>query len=202
MAEEFDGAPSGGEKKGMPSWVWIAGGGDLLLILLLGNKGKSSSTTGSDNLLAAELDAALKDMATKMEQDEAAYKADEKAAWDDFKASIDDLLNQQQGSVQPPGQGIIFDPSGKYYYDFKNGKWLQIPVPPGNPSERLLGAERDREYHLANPGGSSETRDGFTILHQQGQGQGTPGLIPGEVEGAVLDHHVLGFNYRKAAAGG
>jgi hypothetical protein len=97
----------GGSNKKMPTWVWLAVGGGALLLVLMTKGGSSTSSTQTDNLLAAELDAALKDMQAKMDAEEKAYQESQKTAWDDWKISIEELLRQQQGNVEPPSNPTI-----------------------------------------------------------------------------------------------
>lgn len=101
MADEFEeGGKSGGGK--MPTWIWLAAGGGLILILML-KGGNKQSSTATDNLLAAEIDANLKSLQENMDLQMKQYKDDQKVAWDDFKLSIEDLLRERQGTEPPTG---------------------------------------------------------------------------------------------------
>ncbi len=90
------------KSKGIPSWVYIAGGAGLLLMLLLKGNNQQSQTE-TDNLVLAEVDAMLK-----------AHREEETQQWDNFKDQIAELMAQRYGTEPPsqptstiPGVGVV-----------------------------------------------------------------------------------------------
>lgn len=84
----------------MPTWIWLAAGGGVLLLLLMRGQGSSAQTQTSD-LMNTEVDAAMKQMQESMDTQFKQYKEDEAIAWADFKTSITDLVNENQGVSNP-----------------------------------------------------------------------------------------------------
>lgn len=100
---EFSGEANPGGKKSVPSWIWIAAGGGLLL-MLLANGNKKQSSVETDNLLAAEVDAALKASREQQEAAQKDFKEAQQEAWQDFKESIEDLMRERYGTDAPAAE--------------------------------------------------------------------------------------------------